>query len=414
MKIQSKKAHGVALMVVAVMGILFFFIFQSHYTEAEFELWIGESQNSLIGAYYYPDLANNYVASSVKYSAYELLYDSGVDDSTCNANLMYTTLSSNFVNESNIDDYLSKYILHIEGIEISIPQYKYEFKQQTDDVMIINYGYIGQCSDKTPAPTRDCINSFIKSECDKSGTCYVDGTCDSVPGCAWEGDETDGFCKDVTSYPVYDGVVTTCLSFNETECISAVDNKGGSACQFEEQFYDNIRAFSPQLFEYQFSVYSDAYFEQIINCESYKEYYAVRKTVTYTPLSTTTGTGSGSSPGTTTGGSGTTGTGSVTNNPPECKFMPYSTGENHISSYHGAGLYDIAFQIEYSDLDGDAATSIELKLDNINYAWIDQQTDTYHFEIKDFDISTASNTEYSVVCSDGTDSIEVDGGDSII
>lgn len=390
---KSKKGHGVALAVVAIMGIIFFFIYQAHYEEIEFEMWIGQSQNSLIGAYYYPEFGHNYVKTATKFAAYELLYGSGMN----NCDDMYDILSQSFTT-SNINDYLARYNPSIEGIDIMLPEYHFEFRKAAGTVTVIGYGHVEECVDITPEPAENCFNTFIKEDCEK------------ISGCIWEGEDEYGYCVDNTPYPTEDGEIVSCTGFDIETCGEVVDNKGNQACEYFEQYADYIVAASPQLLEYQFNVYSDAYFKQEITCEAYEDYADIREDVLITPPDEE---GDGDDAGTEDGnGDGDAdGDGEVeitTNNPPDCEFLPYNIAGTLYPYIKHSGGTRISFQIAYSDLDDDPATTVRLLVGNEYYDFLDQQENLYHFEVTELD--TAAVPAYHAICSDGTDVTETFGG----
>jgi len=323
---KSKKGHGLALISVALMGIFYFFIFQAHQEAYEFTTYMGAEQNSLVGAFYYPEFALEYVKASAQQAAFETLFVQGITDCDANIDIILPSHKDDF--EALFRQYIGVYTPEIKNIEVFIPDYYIDISTVGSDVVVEGFGYESFCDDITEFPEEACMDIVIEADCLNVRTCDNNLNCFNKPepACEWipiDDPEIVGFCSDITESPVADIEISDCYLLDSTECSGYTDEscswdssqllcipdygpsvetvdvncigitkseceygvtrKGNRACEFSESKKELITAISPTLMEFQFSVYQDAHFKEVINCEGYNDYYTFRTSAGGTP-----------------------------------------------------------------------------------------------------------------------------------
>lgn len=254
--IKQKKGQGLGFISVIVMIALFYFIFKYQTQTFDFVMTAGDQQAHLVTSFVETEKAKMFAEGAMRQAVYEDLWQHGIKDCSSFANICSdATFSENL--SSLYGNYISTYATGDILLETEFPAYKLEPSCTSDNVVITAYGFAEGCHLKTGFP-------FPKVPCEDIGN---ESTCNSVEltgsggqACNWT--KASSTCVETTPAPNCENI---------TDSLACIDS-----CIWQTSYSEAIRSLSAPLANYQFSIDTDAHFNETISCKDYSAFIKSR------------------------------------------------------------------------------------------------------------------------------------------
>lgn len=260
---RGKKGQGLGFIAVIVLVALLYFIFRYHSETYSFVMTAGDHQAHLVTSYVETEKAKLFASTSLRQSAYEELWNSGV--TSCDFSGLCNDAAKNEVFLSNtsstLDIYLSMYTPTTELLSTEFPSYVLETKSCTSNKMEIEaFGFNEGCLLKSDFlfPKYPCADFNETTDPKCSEMKYTN----NAPGaCKW--DSTEQVCLEQNPAPDCESII------NESSCTGD--------CFWSKSYGEDIGVLSAPLADYQFRIDSNAHFIETIDCKGFDEFAAQRK-----------------------------------------------------------------------------------------------------------------------------------------